>query len=125
MRSDEFSLGPAEKTPRGVIATFCSLMFGFIIWALHLLLIYGFTAVACSHLSDLGQQPILSKSILGGLTAIALAAVAWHGLHHYRQSDEHEGGQKFVSWLNALLDGAAGLAILWQALPILTIGMCA
>lgn len=104
--------------------TFGSLMFGFFVWALHLLLIYGFTAVACSHLSDLGQQPVLSKTILGVLTVIALLLVGLHGFYHYRRADEHEGGQRFVSWLNVLLDGAAWLAILWQAIPILTIGMC-
>lgn len=124
MRSDELSLAPSEKSAYGVFATLGSLMFGFIVWAIHLLLVYGFTAVACSHLSDLGQQPVLSKGILGGITIAALIIVAWHGWRHYRRSDELEGGQRFVSWLNATLDASAWLAILWQALPIATIGMC-
>ena len=124
MRSEHLKLSDEEKSPRGVAAVFGGLLFGFGVWALHLLLIYGITAVTCAHLPAFRDQPLAVKAVLGGLTVAALILVALHGLKHYRRANEADEDEDFVSWLNAALDGAAAVAILWQAFPILTVPLC-
>lgn len=124
MRSEHLKLSDDEKSPRGVAYIFGGLLFGFGIWALHLLLIYGITAVTCAHLPGFREQPLAVKAVLLGLTVAALLVVALHGLKHYRRANEADEDEDFVSWLNAALDGGAAVAILWQAFPILTVPLC-
>ena len=99
--------------------------FGFGVWAVHLLVIYVSTAVACQvglGSEDAGVQTTVVTT-LSVVTIAAAALVAWHATRRYRQQRlMPERG--FLARLAVGHDGVAALAILWQLMPLLMVPLC-
>ena len=64
-------------------------VFGFVVWAVHLLIIYVATAVACQV--GLGSQPnSVQVTVVGILCVVTLAVagiVVWHAIRRYRAAE--------------------------------------
>jgi hypothetical protein len=95
---------------------------GVILWALHFLMIYGFTALACErgfHEREwLGAGPI--TWVVLGATAFTATAMIWL----IRQL-LHASPRAFVDWLGAALTGLALIGVLYEAVPVLLVTPCA
>ena len=74
-----------------------------IVWALHFLVVYGFTALACARGFG-GTAPWVT----GGATLAAGLGVVALMLTHL--------SSEFTRWITAALSAAALLAILWEGL---------
>ena len=100
-------------------------VFGFGVWAAHLLIVYVSTAVACqlglaSRAVDVQSTVIVS---LVGVTFVSAGAVVWHAVKRYRQQQEmREPG--FLLRIAVGHDAIATVAILWQLVPILMVPVC-
>jgi hypothetical protein len=94
---------------------------GVMLWALHFLLIYGFTALACErgfHERDwLGAGPI--AWVVLGATAVTAAAMIWL-MRRLLQAEP----RTFVDWLGAALTGLALVGVLYEAVPVLLVKPC-
>jgi hypothetical protein len=100
-------------------------VFGFGVWAAHLLVVYVSTAVACQL--GLGSRPAGVQSTvvtaLLAVTFLSAVAVVWHAMTRYRQQREmREPG--FLLRIAVGHDAIAMLAILWQLVPILMVPLC-
>lgn len=87
---------------------------GVIVWATHLLAIYGFTGLACAR----GLERTVPW-VAGAATLAAAALAAWLMLRGWRRRGEFEHA------LCAGLAGFALLAILWEGLAVLMVAPCA
>ena len=100
-------------------------VFGFGVWAVHLLVVYVASAVACQL--GLGSQLGSVRSrVVGALCIVTLAAAAivvWHAILRYRQQRQmHDRG--FLARIAVGHDAVAALAILWQLMPLLMVPLC-
>jgi hypothetical protein len=126
MRFDSLGDGArAAETRTAIVRRLLDPTFGFVVWALHLLIVYGSTAVACQL--GLGAQTVnLRSNVLISLVAItfvAAAIVAAHGVKRYRDRRQvNERG--FLARLAVADDAVAVLAILWQLMPITMVPLC-
>jgi hypothetical protein len=99
--------------------------FGLFAWALHLLVVYVATAVACVlglGAADTGARSALQATLLV-LTAAALAVTLLHALRRYRQQ-AGVLGLKFRMSLTIGCDAIAMGAIGWQLFPIVLVPAC-
>ena len=87
---------------------------GPVIWATHFLAIYGVTTLACAQEMS-GAVPW----IVGAATLVAGSIALVVMLKCLREKAE------FVRWIGAGNAGLALVAILWEALPALTVPPCA
>jgi cytochrome bd-type quinol oxidase subunit 2 len=99
--------------------------FGLFAWAVHFLVVYVATAVAC--VLGLGAAGTDARSALQAtlvvLTAAALAATLLHVLRRYRQQSGDPGLQFRMS-LTTGCDAIAMVAIGWQLFPIVLVPAC-
>lgn len=58
-----------------------------LIWALHFVLLYGGTALYCARIWEEAHSFMGPQASAAGLTAIALALIAWQGWRAWRQWD--------------------------------------
>jgi hypothetical protein len=109
------------------VATTLRMSSGFLIWAIHFLIIYGFTALVCERgfvtVSWFGIGVV--PWIIGLATLIAVAATLALVLRarndrRRRLNDTSD----FVYWMTATLGGLALVAMLWEALPVLLVPTC-
>ncbi len=101
-------------------------VFGFGVWALHLLVVYGSEAVAC--VMGLGTGSRAHQTIflitLGTVTVAATAVTVLHAVRAYRQwRDVPE--LRFRTAVTVGCDAIAALAIAWQLFPIALVPVCA
>lgn len=101
------------------------LMFaGPLIWAVHLLAVYVFAALACArgfaHIEWLGIG--VTQWIIGALTLGALAAVAAVLVFQERRDGN---GSSFIRWTSLTVGLLSALSIMWQALPAYFVPTCA
>ncbi|HEV7267773.1 MAG TPA: hypothetical protein VGN83_23145 [Falsiroseomonas sp.] len=103
-----------------------------IVWAVHFLVIYGVQATICVRLGTgrtLFGQPLILASVLG-LTALSLVIVAVIGLRAWRRLESGMAGQEgedqaqFTVWMTFSIALLSGLAILWEAVPVLILHPC-
>jgi amino acid transporter len=103
-----------------------------LVWAVHFLAIYGAQATACVRAApdtELFGQPLVPTLVLG-LTAVALLAVAAVGLLAWRRlpsgmtAQAGEEQPRFLRWLTVGTALFAALAILWETLPVLVLPPC-
>ena len=126
MRSDSLDDAAAEPgTQVGVVFRLLDPAFGFGVWAVHFLVVYVSTAVACQV--GLGSRDARVQSAvvitLIAITLLAAAIVAMHAVKRYRQLPEvHDGG--FLLKIAVGHDALAALAILWQLMPITMVPLC-
>lgn len=88
---------------------------GVIVWALHFMVIYGFTALACAR-----GLPLSAVPWVVALATLAAAAVCIRIVLAGLRASE-----RFESWMSAALAGLALLAIVLEALPALMVPICA
>ena len=122
-RLDDAELEPGTNV--GVLYRLLDPIFGFGVWAAHLLVIYVSTAVACqlglgSRAGNVQSSFLIS---LGLVTLAAAAVVVWHARRRYRQQSEvRERG--FLVRIAVGHDAIAALAILWQLIPLSMVPIC-
>lgn len=105
---------------------------GLIVWAAHFGFVYAVSAIACAR-GLAGRQlwglPLLPTLVLGA-TALGLLGVAAIGLLGWRRlrrtSAERPGdaAPQFLPWLTLAVALLAGLAMVWEALPVLLLPAC-
>ena len=115
---------PDRARDAGGLVRLLDSVFGFGVWAVHLLVVYVASAVACQL--GLGSQPAgMQSTVVGSLVIVTLAAaalVAWHAIRRYRQ---HRAGDRgFLAQIAVGHDAVAALAILWQLMPLLMVPLC-
>jgi hypothetical protein len=101
-------------------------VFGFFVWAVHLLVIYIATALECQFglgTTRGGRHTALS-TLLALATALAAAMVLLHAIRRYRQQ-RTVADRQFRLALTVGSDAIAGIAILWQLLAIVLVPACA
>jgi hypothetical protein len=99
--------------------------FGFFVWAVHLLLVYVSTAIACQlGLGNAGEPSrTLYLTVLIGVTIAAAALVVLHATRRYLR-DREDAERRFRMRLTVGCDALATLAIAWQIFPLLLIPVC-
>jgi hypothetical protein len=93
--------------------------FGFLVWAIHLVVIYSTTAIWCRFGLSGGTLLVL----LVALTAGAAAIVLQHGVRRFRR-DRAVNERRFRLSLTVGIDAIATFAILLQILAIALIPAC-
>jgi hypothetical protein len=101
-------------------------MFGFFVWAAHLLAIYVTTALACQF--GLGGADSSTRAgfaaALVVVTVVAAVVVALHALRRYRQQRDVPD-RRFRMSVTIGCDAIATVAIAWQLVAISLIPICA
>jgi hypothetical protein len=99
--------------------------FGFFVWAIHFLVVYVSTAIACQlGLGDAGRAGRIGfVAALLGVTIAAAALVLLHGIRRYRR-DRKDAEWRFRVWITVGCDALATIAIAWQIIPLLLISPC-
>lgn len=99
-----------------------------LVWAVHFLAIYGFTALACARgfaMEVLGVG-IVAVFILGAsLLATAALLITIRRAVRESNADAMPASSRFVHWLTAAMAGLALLAVWWETLPLIWIAGCA
>lgn len=97
---------------------------GPMVWALHLLAIYGFTGIVCARAGS-GARPLgfgwegwVIVGIGGAAAAVLLAC-----LRAQPRSDDAEN-RSFLRWTGIALAGLALLAIAWETVPLFLVPFC-
>ena len=118
-----------------------SLIAGPLIWSVHFLAIYVFTAIACAHgfFDDeiLGIRTVPLAGSAFSLIAIALLADAlyvswrrWRGDGRQEEPPPPHGGndkasrRRFMAYSGLLLSAIALIATVWQTLPVYFFASC-
>jgi hypothetical protein len=121
--SHEAALLTQADPERSALARLLGPAFGFFVWAAHLLVVYGATAVAC--VVGLGaDRHTAFLTALGLVTVAAAALTSWHALRSYRRwrTDPERGFRwAIAAGCNAL----ATVAIAWQIFAIALVPVCA
>lgn len=101
--------------------TFLLLFSGPIVWAVHFLLIYGFTGIACAR--GLAQVQWLGiDAVAAGILAATLAAIvilAWILARLPKNTTDD-----FVRWSALGLGMLTCVALVWEALPVFFVPAC-
>ena len=118
-----------------------SVIVGPLIWSVHFLAIYVFTAIACAHgffhdeILGIRTVPLVGSAF--SLIALALIADAlyvswrrWRGdaaseapAPPYRGNDR-ASRRRFMAYAGLLLSGIALIATVWQTLPVYVFASC-
>jgi hypothetical protein len=91
---------------------------GVLIWAAHFLVIYATTGIVCAKRSSNAE---LVPWVIGIATVIAFAAV----LGVMRSNLRRSANDRFIHWMAIALAGLALIAIVWEAIPVLLVPICA
>ncbi len=94
-------------------ATSLRISAGIIVWILHFVAIYGFTALACARGAPQPVPWVIAGATIAGIAA-CLVIVA----------KEFARRERFESWLAAGVAAFALLAILWEALTVFMVPIC-
>jgi hypothetical protein len=109
-----------------VVRALLDAVFGFFVWAAHLLVVYIATAVACQL--GLGAANTRTRTLFqGALALVTVAAVVVVALHAFRQFRRHHAARQaeFRARLTVGADAIAAVAIAWQLLAVLLVPLCA
>lgn len=126
MRSDSLDDAATEPaTGAGVVYRLLDPAFGFGVWALHLLVIYVSTAVACQVGLGARDATVQSRVVMTliAVTLLAAAVVVVHAVKRYRQQPEVRD-HGFLVRIAVGHDAVAALAILWQLMPLMMVPLC-
>jgi len=122
-RVDDAAVEPL--TEMGVVYRLLDPVFGFGVWAAHLLVVYVSTAVMCQL--GLGSRAATAQSTvvisLSLVTVLAAAVVVRHAVKRYRQR-EHMSDHGFLVRIAVGHDAVAALAIVWQLMPLWMVPLC-
>lgn len=126
MRSDRVNDAAVERlTEAGVVYRLLDPVFGFGVWAAHLLVVYVSTAVMCqlglgSREATVQSNVLISLSVV---TLVAAALVLGHAAKRYRQRQEMRD-HGFLVRIAIGHDAVAALAIIWQLMPLWMVPLC-
>ena len=126
MRSDKLDDAATEPPSQaGVIFRLLDPAFGFGVWALHLMVIYVSTAVACQLGLGSREATVQSGVVLAliAVTLLAATVVVVHAVKRYRQQPEVRD-HGFLVRIAVGHDAVAALAILWQLIPLMMVPLC-
>ncbi len=120
-----------------------ALIGGPLVWTLHFLVIYIFTAIACAqgffHEQILGVRVV---PLVGGIATLVAVLLIGYGIYvsfrrwrgrpwdgPRRELPPHDRNdvasrRRFMAFAGLLLSGAALIATVWEALPILFFSSC-
>ena len=112
--------------------TFLYMLAGLIVWSVRFLVVYSFTAIACSRgwagetLAGIGIVPLVVSvltlaSILG---CIAVLARAVPRLDFRWPDQDAEENTRFVHYVAATVAALALLAVIWETLPVFLVPVC-
>jgi hypothetical protein len=112
---------------RNLVAVSVVTLAGLLIWALHFLIVYATTALACARgfadasLFGIGvvQLTVLVATVAG---LVAVGAITLAGFRWARRTDD--AGASFVRWLTGSIALLSFLAIAWDGLPALLVPAC-
>jgi hypothetical protein len=125
MHSDRAAAAELDRQTDGGVSRLLDSVFGFAVWAVHLLVVYVASAVACQL--GLGSRAGSVQSsvvgVLGIVTLAAAALVVWHAIRRYQQQQEARD-RSFLARIAVGHDAVAALAILWQLMPLLMVPLC-
>jgi hypothetical protein len=117
------SMGKATKAKtQSVIPALLLVLAGPLIWAAHLLVIYGSTTVICAKAADAGVLPVIVIA-----TVLALAASGVLAIRSWRRSDLLGRGSRphcFLRRIMLLLLALSAVAILWAGATVFTLPSC-
>jgi hypothetical protein len=120
-----------------------SLIAGPLVWTVHFLTLYIFTAIACAH--GFFHQEVLGVRVVplvgGAVTLVAVALILdaailayrrWRGMPSDRghaplpphDANDVASRRRFMAYAGLLLSGLALIATVWEALPILFFATC-
>lgn len=115
------------------IAQTIHMLAGLLIWAAHLGLVYGVTALACAR--GFADMAVLGIGVvplaIGCATLAALLATAFvlrqamRDLGEPHTLSESRETRRFIDFTTATVAGLALVAIVWNGLPALVIPACA
>ena len=102
---------------------------GLMVWAVHFLVIYVFTALACARrFADLswlgigvGPWGIGAATLAAATTMLVVIGLA---VRDARLNTSWNNMSSFVPWMTAAFSGLALMAILWETLPVLLVPTC-
>ncbi len=126
MSSPSLDLGSAPRAKTGGVRALLDAMFGFFVWAAHLLAIYAGTALACQFGLG-GASPAARAGTVTVLLLVTLAAagiIVLHALRRYRQQRDAPD-RRFRMAMTLGCDTIATVAVAWQLLAILLVPLCA
>jgi len=92
-----------------------------VVWALHFLVVYGFTGVVCAR-PAIDPRVVPWGVLAAGIAAVALLAAIVLGV---RRTAPEEGQGGFARQVGSGLAALAGLAIAWETLPVMLSVPCA
>ena len=100
-----------------------------LVWAAHFLALYAFTALACARSGTsgwfgIGAVPWFIGAVTLAAAAALLVTIGIAGRHGWRAEAVPEPAG-FVRWLSAAGAGVALLAVLWEALAVIWVPVCA
>ena len=105
---------------------------GFLIWAAHFALVYGFTTLACARGFASAQVAGLNTAslVIGTITLLAVLGLAL-SLRRTLQTPLPAGNDdtwtmppSFIRYTTVAIAALALLAIVWQTLPVLLLPTC-
>jgi hypothetical protein len=125
MRSGRLDEAALTSQPESGVHRLLDASFGFGVWAIHLLVVYVLTAVAC-QLGLGSRDPRLQSGVVVTLIAITLVAAAVVVLHAVARYRQQKGMQErgFLARLAVGQDAIAALAIFWQIIPLTMVPPC-
>ncbi len=123
MLSDSKADDRAARSPPRVVGQLLDPLFGFLVWAVHLLLVYCANALACARGIGASGSSVADvfKALLVGVTLAGLLIVGLHALRRWRDRDEQ---QAFMTDLTIGNDAIAAVGIAVQLLPIFMLHLC-
>ncbi len=122
VRAPDSDGGPRTTGVRAVLDS----LLGFFVWAAHLLIVYGATAVACQF--GIGRADSSSRTIylavLALITILMASGVLLHALRRWRQF-RADPERRFRATFTVGNDLVATVAIVWQLLALSIVPLCA
>jgi hypothetical protein len=97
---------------------------GFLVWAIHFLVVYVATAVACVLRPEDARAGLgtTAQAVLVGITVAAVVLVATHAARAYHRRELP--GEAFRTAVTMGCDAIAAAAIAWQLFAILLVPPC-
>ncbi|HET8726376.1 MAG TPA: hypothetical protein VFO41_02595 [Alphaproteobacteria bacterium] len=113
-------------TERSFNLSFASALSGFLIWAVHFLFVYIFTALACARrFADIGVFGVGIVPLAVGLaTIVAAGSLAAICLVSLRPGPAKTPSAHFLRRLTALVAGLSFVAVVWAGVPTLMVPVC-
>jgi hypothetical protein len=123
MSSHSAAAEPHAPSRAGTLSRLLGPAFGFLVWAIHFLVLYIAAAVACVFgLGHARSTPLMAETPLVGLTIAAIVLVVVHAVRRYPQRAVPE--QAFRTDITIGCDAIAAMAIAWQLFAILLVPPC-